>query len=182
MKKIYDITKCASGNVLGIGVDEYMSKILEQNELVLNCNLLDSCTATRINQTKKEKKEQEKKKKLKKIRIKNIRKIFKKKKVDFIICNIESIKKYLKTFVKDSVYINKDMLYIYNIKDEDLKEELIKKYRRYTKKVEVIKDEKTYILKIDNKDSKTNIIKDSLYILIDTFIQLINIISDILMS
>jgi len=175
MKKIYDITKCTSGNVLGIGVDENISEILEQNELVLNCNLLDSCTKESI-----EGKSQ--KQKLKKIRIKKIRKIFKKKKVDFIICNIESIKKYLKTFTKDSVYINKDMLYIYNIKDEDLKEELIKKYRRYTKKVEVIKDDKTYILKVDNKNSKTNVIKDTLYLIIDTFVQIVNIISDLLLS
>ena len=62
------------------------------------------------------------------------------KKVDFIICNIEEIKKYTKTFIKDSIYINKDMLYIYNIKDEELKQELIKKYKRYSTIVEEIKD------------------------------------------
>jgi hypothetical protein len=39
--KIYDITKCLSGNVLGIGIDEKIAQILEQNERVLNCNLLN---------------------------------------------------------------------------------------------------------------------------------------------
>lgn len=173
--KIYDITKCTSGNVLGIGVDEKISEILEQNNLVTNCNLLNSYS-------KETNKKQTKKKRLKKIRIKKLRKVFKHKKVDFIICNTEEIKKYLKTFIKDSIYINKDMLYIYNIKDEELKQELIKKYKRYNTIVEEIKDENTTILKIDNKNSKTNIIKDTIYLIIDTLTQLLNIISDLLLN
>ena len=53
--KIYDIAKCVSGNVLGIGVDENISEILEQNELVLNCNLLDSYTKETNTNTNKKK-------------------------------------------------------------------------------------------------------------------------------
>ena len=173
--KIYDIAKVVSGDVLGIGVDETISEILEQNERVLNCNLLNSFSKT-------ENAKQEKKQRLKKIRIKKIRKVFKKKKVDFIICNIDEIKKYLKTFIKDSIYINKDILYIYNIEDEELKKELIKKYKRYNVKIEELKDNKKTILKIDNKLSKTNIFKDTFYLIIDTLIQLLNIISDILLN
>ena len=175
MKKIYDITKMTSGNVLGIGVDKTITEILEQNERVLNCNLLNSY----MQETDTNKKS---KKRLKKIKVKKIRKIFKRKKVDFIICNIEEIKKYLRTFIKDSVYINKDMLYIYNIKDEDLKEELIKKYKRYNIKIEEIKDDNTTILKIDNKESKNNILKDSIYLIIDSLLAFINIISDLLLN
>lgn len=173
--KIYDIAKVVSGDVLGIGVDETISEILEQNERVLNCNLLNSFSNTQNSK-------QEKKQRLKKIRIKKIRKVFKKKKVDFIICNIDEIKKYLKTFIKDSIYINKDILYIYNIEDEELKKELIKKYKRYNVKIEELKDNKKTILKIDNKLSKTNIFKDTFYLIIDTLIQLLNIISDILLN
>ncbi len=173
--KIYDITKCTSGNVLGIGVDEKISEILEQNDLVTNCNLLNSYT-------KEKNKSKQKKQRLKKIRIKKLRKVFKKKKVDFIICNIDEIKKYTKTFIKDSIYINKDMLYIYNIKDEELKQELIKKYKRYNTIIEEIKDNNVTILKIDNKNSKTNILKDTFYLIIDTLTQLFNIISDLLLN
>lgn len=173
--KIYDVTKCVSGNVLGIGVDEKIAQILEQNTLVLNCNLLNSYT-------NKANKKQTKKQRLKKIRIKKLRKIFKKKKVDFIICNIEEIKRYLKTFIKDSVYINKDMLYIYNIKDEELKNNLIKKYKRYNTIIEEIKDNDAIILKIDNKNAQTNIIKDFTYLIIDTVLKLFEIISDLLLN
>lgn len=170
--KIYDIAKVVSGNVLGIGVDENISGILEQNERVLNCNLLNSFSNTK--NTKEENKQR-----LKKIRIKKLRKVFKKKKVDFIICNIDEIKKYIKSFVKDSIYINKEILYIYNLNDEEYKKEIIKKYKRYNTKIEEIDDS---TLKIDNSNAKTNIIKDSFYIIIDTLISLFNMISDLLLN
>ena len=171
--KIYDITKCLSGNVLGIGVDQKITQILEQNDRVLNCNLLNS----EISTPTKGKKERQKK-----ISVKKIRKKFKKKNIDYIICNIEEMKKYQKTLIRDSVYINKDILYIYNIKDEELKEELIKKYKRYNTKIEEIKDKDTRILKIDNKKSKTNKLKDIKYSIVDTLISLFNIISDLLLN
>ena len=171
---IYDIAKCLSGNVLGIGVDEKITNILDTNERIIECNLLDS-----INTSSKKNKNGQK---IKKISIKKIRKIFKKKRVDYVICNIESVKKYLKTFIKDSIYINKDMLYIYGIKDKDLKDELIHKYKRYNVEIEEIKDNDTYILKIDNKKSKTNILKDIIYLIIDTIVNLLNAISDLLLN
>lgn len=174
MKKIYQISQCLSGNVLGIGVDEKISTILEQNQQVKICNLLNSQT--------KSNSQTQIKKKLKKINIKKIRKIFKKKKIDYIICEINEIEKYLKTFVKDSIYINKDMLYIYGIKNDETKQNIIKKYKRYNVKIEALKDEKNYILKIDNKNSKTNLIKDTLYLILDTTINFLNLISDILMN
>lgn len=173
--KIYDITRVTSGNVLGIGVDEKISEILEKNNRVTNCNLLNSYT-------KDTGKSKEKKQRLKKIRIKKLRKVFKKKKVDFIICNTEEIKKYLKTFVKDSIYINKNILYMYNIKNKDIKEEIIKKYKRYNTNIEEITDEHTTILKIDNSKASTNIFKDTAYLIIDTLISLFNIISDLLLN
>ena len=176
MKKIYDITKVTSGNVLGIGVDKTITMILEQNERVLNCNLLNSYMEGAPTEKKK------KQKKLKRIKIKKIRKIFKRKKVDFILCNIDEIKKYLRTFIKDSVYINKNMLYIYNIKDEDLKEELIKKYKRYNIEIEEIMDDNSIILKIDNKKSKNNYLKDTIYLILDSIVAFINIIGDFLLS
>ena len=171
--KIYDITKCLSGNVLGIGVDQKIAEIIQNNDRILNCDLINSKISS-VNTGKKEKQ--------KKISAKKLRKIFKKKKVDYIICNIEEMKKYLKTFIRDSVYINKDILYIYNIKNNELKEELIKKYKRYNTKIEEIKDNENIILKIDNKESKTNKLKDIKYSIIDTAISTFNIISDLLMN
>ena len=171
--KIYDIARVVSGNVLGIGVDEKISQLLEQNKRVLNCNLLNSKTKNTSTI---------KKQKLKKISIKKIRKIFKKKNVDYIICDIEEMKKYQKTFIKDSVYINKEILYIYNIREKEIKEELIKKYKRYNSKIEELKDKDSVILKIDNKEAKTNKIKDLKYTIIDTLVSIFNLISDLLLN
>ena len=86
--KIYDITKCLSGNVLGIGVDENITEIIKENDLITNCNLLNSSTKGKTSSNKKQKKE-------KQIRIKKLRKVFKKKKIDYTLCNIEEVKKYL---------------------------------------------------------------------------------------
>ena len=90
-------------------------------------------------------------------------KIVKDENVDFIICNISEIKPNMKSFLSNSVYINKNMLYIYgSIKDNDL-EELVKKYKRYSKDVKAeIKDEE-FIIYIDNKKTKTNFFKDKFY-------------------
>ena len=88
----------------------------------------------------------------------------------------------MKTFIRDSVYINRDVLYIYNIKNDELKDDLIKKYKRYNTKIEVIKDKDYTILKIDNKKSKTNKIKDIKYSIIDAAISIFNIISDLLLN
>ena len=51
--KIYDITKCLSGNVLGIGVDENVTEIIKENDLITNCNLLNSSTKGKTSSNKK---------------------------------------------------------------------------------------------------------------------------------
>lgn len=172
--KIYDITKCLSGSVLGIGVDDRIVNILDTNDRVIECNLLDSISNSSNKGSDG--------KRLKKISIKKIRKIFKKKGVDYILCNVISVKKYLKNFIKDSIYINKEILYIYGVKDLDLKDELIHKYKRYNVDIEEIKDKDSYILKIDNSNSKTNLFKDVFYLIIDTLVNLLNALSDLLLN
>ena len=74
------------------------------------------------------------------------------------------------------------MLYIYgSIKDNDL-EELVKKYKRYSKDVKAeIKDEE-FIIYIDNKKTKTNFFKDKFYYIVDTISNIRNLIADILMG
>lgn len=173
MEKIYKIGKLLSGNVISIGADEELINILNENERIKNCDILNQ--KTKKITTKKNRK------KTKTIKIKKLRKIYKKKKIDFILCDFYEIKKYQKTFIKDSVYINKDMLYIYNV-DDNTKDEIIRKYKRYNTKIEELKDKQKIILKIDNNNSKTNFFKDLKYLIIDTFFNIIDILSDILVN
>ena len=96
MKEIIKITRSLDGNVLGIGLDEEMIKEIELNDKIIECDLLNSHTKGKkkfslFNKT---------------INIKKIRKIFKKKKVDYVVCNYDEISKYFNTFIKDNIYIN----------------------------------------------------------------------------
>lgn len=159
------------GIVLAIGVNDLLVESLEKNEKIINCDVLNHVTS-------KEQLHEEKAKKQKTINIKKLRKIYKKKKVDYIICEYDQMNKYLKTFIKDSVYINKTKLYFYGKVNTDS----LKKYERYNCKIEIKKFNKNYIVEIDNSNSKTNVLKDFVYKLVDGFTSLIEIIGDILMG
>ena len=110
------------------------------------------------------------------IKIKKIRKVFKKKKIDYIICNYDEISNYLNTFVKDSIYINKGKLYFYGNIDVDL---LKLKYGRYNVEINLI-DKK--IIEIDTSSAKNNFFKDNYYRLVDFKDRLVEIIGDVLMN
>lgn len=163
---MHEIIKKMSGNVLGVGLNQEMIDLINKNDKITECNLLNSYT-------RKEKKEKGIKGKT--LNIKKIKKKFKKKKVDYIICDYEVIEKYLDTFVNDSIYINKNKLYFYNITYND---NLEKKYKRYNT---VIKIKKNY-LEIDNRNSKTNFFKNIYYRIIDFTSKMIEVIGDILMN
>ena len=115
------IAKDISGNVLTIGLDfPTVEQVLEQNEKIVKSYSMNF-------NGKKRTKKYEQGQKGKTISIKKIRKIFKKKRIDYIICNIEDIEQFFRTFIRDSVYINKNKLYIYGNKNNiDL--ELLEKY------------------------------------------------------
>ena len=116
------------------------------------------------------------------ISIKKIRKVFKKKRIDYIICNIEDVNKFLRTFIRDSVYINSKKLYIYGLK-KDLDVELIeKRYGRYNTKIEITKYEKEVLITINNSEAKNNKLKDFFYNISDCIYSLINLIGDLLIS
>jgi len=168
-KELNKIIKEISGNVVVIGLDNKLLEKLEQNDNILNCYSLGVV--------------KEGKRKFgfgsKTIKIKNIRKKFKKKKIDYVICEYDVIKKYLNTFVKDSVYINKNKLYFYgNVNIELIKD----RYNRYDTTIEVKEYKDKYIVSIDNQKAKNNLIKDTYYRMYDFINKTIELIGDILMG
>lgn len=165
-----------SGNVLTIGLDfSTVENVLEKNNKIFNSYCMS------FNGKKKTKKF-ENGRRGKTVSIKKIRKIFKKKRIDYIICNIEDINRFLRTFIKDSVYINKNMLYIYGPKKDIDLEMLEKRYGRYNTKIEVLEFEKEILITIDNSKSKNNIFKDFFYNISDLGYSLVNLIGDLLIS
>lgn len=169
-KELKKIIENLSGNVLGIGLDEKLTNYISSNENILECNLLESKVKGKkgsfFSRTKT-------------IKIKKIRKVFKKKKVDYIICNYQDISKYLNTFVKDSVYINKNKLYFYGDVDIEI---IKKKYSRYNTIIEIKNYKDSHIITIDNTKAKNNYFKDLYYRIADFFSNLIIVIGDILMN
>lgn len=176
VSELKNICKSFSGNVLTIGLEfPTVEQVLDKNS---NINKSYSMMFN----GKKRCKRQEKGGRGKTVSIKKIRKIFKKKRLDYIICNIEDIDRFLRTFIRDSVYINKNKLYIYgNKKDIDL--ELIeKRYSRYNTKLEVLEFDKEILITIDNSEAKNNKFKDFFYNISDLGYSIVNIIGDLLIS
>lgn len=166
MNKLKTIIKKLSGNVLGIGLNEDLTTLIEKNNNIIECNLLNSCVKGKFKKSFFKKT----------IRIKKIRKVFKKKNIDYIICNYDEISKYLNTFVKDSIYINKGKVYFFGNIDVDL---LKLKYERYDVKINLINKN---IIEIDTSLAKNNFFKDNYYRLVDFKNHLIEIIGDVLMN
>lgn len=174
-KLAYDI-KNLKGYVLGVGIlNDKILTALEKNDFV-DVNIL---TNNNIEIPKKSKLNiQSNEKKGKKIIIKKLKKYFKHHKPDYMICNIDDVKKYLKYFIKDSLYITKDKIYIYSNNLDLSLEEIARKYKRYTKKVEIFND---YVL-IDTTNYQPSLFKNMFYYIIDSLLFLYNFISNILTS
>lgn len=176
MKSINEIIKNLKGSLLGIGLDETFLETIEKNSKIDNCFLMED-------RSKFSKKfdffdgGREKK-----INIKKIRKIFKEKNLDNIICNYETIKPFFRSFVSNSIYINNGKLYFYGNITEDEIEKIKKRYTRYKSKVEVIKTQKFTIIVIDNKNIKTGFFIDKAYIVIDFFTDFIDILTTLLVG
>lgn len=163
--ELIKITKKISGSLIFIGSED--KKII--NSLNNNKNLTKVDILNNISNKKSKEKG-----KTKTISIYKFRKIFKKKKTTTLIYDYEMMKTYLNRFVKDSIYTIKDDIYIYNVKDKEL---IIKKYKRYN----VIINENE-VLHINCKNAKTNLIKDTYYLIIDTINNIFDLISDFLVQ
>lgn len=162
------------GSLIGFGItSEKMKQEIQDNDKINTCYLLDSTSGFN-------KKKMKIFSKGKTINIKKIKKVFKKKRIDNIISNYETIKPFLKTFVRDSVYINKNKLYIYGTKEDY--EDLIQKYKRYTDNIVVKKEKDYFIIIIDNKDTTNNKIKDIIYWWKDTFSSIADFLTLILVN
>lgn len=169
-KELIKIIKELKGNLLGIGVDSSLEEAISKNDNILECNLLTDNVKTK----------EKGKGKTKKIKIRKLKKYFKKKSIDTIICNYEVIKNYKNSIIRSSIYLNKGFTYIYgNIDDID---EIIRKYKRYNVKIDIKNYKDNYIVIIDNELSKWNYLKNICYQIVDFFDSILIIIGDVLMG
>lgn len=173
-KKLLQLIQSIEGDVLAVGITEpYLVEAFEKNEHIHKCYFLNSIS--------NEQGETKRKKLRKNFSIRNLRKRFHKKKIDYMICNIEEILPYQKTFIKDSVYINKKKLYFYGSSKLEL-DQIWKRYTQYKAKVEHEKIGNTCFITISNEHSKTNKVKDICFSIKDILRTLYDTIGDLLIN
>ena len=155
--KLGEIIKKLKGNVLILGLDDNLINKFDKNNKVNLYSIYSNKSDGMFSKSKKKQTNQGKT-----INIKRLRKYINKKSVDYIICNIDEMKDYYKYIIKDTIYLNNNIIYIYSTNKID-KEFIIKKYKRYDVEISCIDYKNGYLLTIDNKNGKTNFIKDLLY-------------------
>lgn len=168
------ITADMSGKIITIGVDDKIITMLKQNKKV---EIYDINKSSRIALFQKKKRTTSSGKK---INIKKLYKYFKKKSIDFIICDYEQITGYYKYIFRDTIYLNSSKIYYYAKKDIDI--EYISKYKRYNSKI-TIKEFKDYnVVIIDNSNSKTSKFKNIRFYFSDTLNNFIDFISNVIVG
>lgn len=148
MKKI--INKL-SGYIFGIDLDSNLTEYIEKNKKITDCKLLN-IKKENNNITGNNSYEEF-------IKIKDIKKLFKKKKADYTICDICEIKKYLNTFIKDSLIITNDKIYFYGSINYDYLF-LEKLYKVYNLDTKITINDNEFILMVDKEKYKKSILKN----------------------
>lgn len=173
-KFLLDEMRKATGAVLAIGLNNKMIlDTIDKNDNINYCELLNTTFTS---------KETKKRGRTKKVTVKEFKKKYKKKKINYMICDYNLIRNHLKHFVKNSVYINKNYLYIYGNKNE-LDIQLVKsRYSRYNTKINFIENDKEILLIIDNSKSKNKIIKDLFYLVYDNLYNALELFSNFLVN
>lgn len=171
MEELKKIIKSLKGSLIGIGInDEELIKVIEKNKNINTCYLLESNVKNNGKFSFKGRS--------KKVKIKKLKKYFTKKGTDTIICNYECIKKYTRSFIPNSIYMNKGKLYIYGNMNAEEIENIKKKYSRYTNDIEI----RNNIIIINNISTKNNFIKDKVYSILDILETAIDAVTNILIN
>ncbi len=164
------IIKTLKGNVIAIGINDELSGLIFDNKNVIKFYSLDNS---------KEKNNSKGRSKI--VNIRKLRKKFKKNKNDYLIANINELEKYLKYFIRDSIYITNKKVYLYGKLNSEKLSSLCSKYERYNLNIKLNKYKSYFILEINSK-VKSNFFKDKFYFLIDSIDEIIDLITNILIK
>lgn len=168
--------KNSTGNILCIGLnDKDLLDIIDNNKKIIKCDILN-------NNCIKIGKDNSNGPSSKTVNIKNIKNIFKKKRIDKVLCDYKHIENHLKSFIKDSIYITKGNILIYGKYREKELEKIINLYNRYEIKNTIKSDKNYYIIEFEINNKKTNKLKDFGYLIIDFLLELYDIITELLVS
>ena len=175
--KLGEIIKKVEGNVLTIGLDDsLLDKFKKNNKVNLYCIYSSENNGGLFSRDKKKKTNQGKQ-----INIKKLRKYLKKKSAKYIILNIDEVMKYYKYIIRDTIYLNNNLIYVYSPNNLE-KDFIISRYKRYNVKIESINYKNGYIITINNTQGKNNYFKDKWYFIKDTLYNIAEYIGNVLVS
>lgn len=165
--------KNIKGNILLVGVeDDILLKKIDKLKNITSTNYIYQVKKKNKSKIKNNTKE-------KTINLKKLKKYYSKKSLDTIIVNYNTVKKYINYFISGTMFTNKGYTYMYGI-SEDI-DVLIQKYQKYGVKIEVKQDKDQFLLIIKNKIDY-NYFQDKKYILINSTLDIIDIIANVLMN
>ncbi len=176
-KYLLDIFKKIEGNVICVGIDYKLLDGFKNNNHV-NVYTIDQAKPG-ISVSKRKKRTTSSGKT---INIKKLYKYFKRKSIDYIVCDSKEINDYLKYFIRDSIYLNNKKIYLYGNKDDIDIELLNKRYKRYKSILEVKEYKDSILLVIDTSKSRSNWFMNKIYFILDTLYNLVDFISNVLVS
>lgn len=181
-KELVNEIKKMDGTFLGIGLDEKLINII--NDMPFSkITFLESKDEGKKLKRKSEKQNYFKSfftfDKQETVNLKKMKKSFKKKSIDNILCNYKYVKKYLKNFVPDSVSLTSKKILIYGDGNID---DILYRFKRLTKNVKVIEKNKQFLIVVDTKDIKNNKLRDLYYYILDSVSSILNFVADILID
>lgn len=175
--KLLDDAKKFTGNVVCVGVtNEDLLRTLSKNK---------GASIFTIDFTKRHGFFSRKKTKTadgRKVNIKKLRKTFKDKSVDTLIFDFNEMYDYFKYFISDSVAIGRGKVYIYGESRFIDPKNLINRYKRYGTKAFLEVDGDSFLIVIDVEKAKSNWFKNKIYLVVDTFHNIGDMISVALIS
>lgn len=178
MKTLINDSANFTGNILCVGVTD--------DKLLNSLNRLSGANIFTVDRAPKRKlffkRRKVKTNNSKNVNIKKLRKTFKKKSIDYMVCDLNEMYEYFKYILGDSVIINKKALYIYGQSKHIDPKILSNRYKRYGASVKVEIENDSFLIIVDNKKSKTNWFKNKFYVIIDTFHNIGDMISVALTS
>lgn len=176
--KLIEEAKKFVGNVVCVGVkNNDLLAALNQNKKA-SIYTVDPCGKRKLFSSRKKTKTNDGKK----INIKKLRKTFKNKSIDHLVYDLNEMYEYFKYFIGDSILITRGKIYIYGNSHFIDPKTLMKRYKRYNTTVYLEIDGDNFTIAIDATESKTNWLKNRIYLIIDTFHNIGDMISVVLIS
>lgn len=182
MKKILnelsDSIKKITGTLVVFGsLEDKVLNVIEKNKNITVCDIITEYKFSLIKDG-----QSGNSKKTKKFNIKKLKKIYKNKSIDYLFVNLDEFDKYKKTIIPNSIYMTNKEILLYSLNEEYDFDVIEKRYKRYTKNVDVINCDEGKIVRVVSTDTKNNIIKDKFYFVLDSLYNVVEMVSNFMIN